>query len=161
MSKLIWFVHLWYIRGLYLMFKHRVVNSPEWKVTQSRIELAAPEGLLHSLLTSCLILIRMYRSEGAGRRLRGHVPLLCVWWLIMLSWQGEGTANGGESEGSGKCIKAPCSLWVLPGLAEFWSSSVSLSRTCRAEGTRYPMCAREVYHICLHTHRPANCMVEY
>lgn len=35
-------------------------------MTQSRIELVAPEGLLHSLLTSCLILIRIYRSEGAG-----------------------------------------------------------------------------------------------
>lgn len=49
------------------MFKHRLVNSLGWKVTQSRIELTAPEGLLHSLLTSCLILIRMYRSEGADR----------------------------------------------------------------------------------------------
>lgn len=66
-------------------------------MTQSRIELAAPKGLLHSLLTSCLILIRMYRSEGAGRGYGehwGHVPLLCVGWLIMLSWQGEGEANG-------------------------------------------------------------------
>lgn len=94
MSKLIWFVHLWYLRGLYLMFKHTVVKDLIWKVTQGRIELEAPERLLHSLLTSSLILIRMYRSEGAGRGCGGHVPLLCVWWLIVPSWQEEGRANG-------------------------------------------------------------------
>lgn len=64
------------------MFNNRVVNGPGWIVTQSRIELAAPEGLLHSLLTSCLILIRMYRSEGAARGWRwgGDMcpPIVCL-----------------------------------------------------------------------------------
>lgn len=63
-------------------------------MAENRIELEAPEGLPHSLLTSVLIPIRMYRSEGAGGELRGHASLLCVCWLIVLSWQEEGNTNG-------------------------------------------------------------------
>lgn len=98
------------------MFNNRVVNGPGWEVTPSRMELAAPEGLLHSLLTWCLILIRLYRSEGAAHGREGACALpLCVRWLIMLSWQGGGGASKwGESEGSVECIKAPCPAWEEP-----------------------------------------------
>lgn len=98
------------------MFNNRVVNGPGWKVTRSRMELAAPEGLLHSLLTWCLILIRLYRSEGAAHGREGACALpLCVWWLIMLSRKGGGGAiKWGESEGSAEGIKAPCPAWEEP-----------------------------------------------
>lgn len=98
------------------MFNNRVVNGPGWEVTWSRMELAAPEGLLHSLLTWCLILIRLYRSEGAAHGREGACALpLCVRWLIMLSWQdGGGASKWGESEGSVECIKAPCPEWEEP-----------------------------------------------
>lgn len=87
----------------------------EWIVTQSRIELAAPEGLPHSLLTSRLILIRMYRLKGAGHATGTCAVLLCHWWLIMLSWQGEGSMWGikGKHKGPLLFMGVTQSDWAL------------------------------------------------
>lgn len=110
MSTLIWFVNLWYLRGLYLMFNNRVVNSLGWKVPQSRIELAAPEGLLHSLLTSCLILIRLYRSEGAGCGQGDMCPPIVCLMVNHSVMVGGGESKWEANEGSRKCIKGPLPL---------------------------------------------------
>lgn len=131
------------------MFKHTVVKDLIWKVTQGRIELEAPERLLHSLLTSSLILIRMYRSEGAGRGCGGHVPLLCVWWLIVPSWQEEGRANGKRIRDQ-EMYKGPLPVmgvtqayWalILCGLLYEVQSAVSVSPS---------RLTYKVYHICDH-----------
>lgn len=135
------------------MFNNRLVNGPGWEVTWSRMELAAPEGLLHSLLTWCLILIRLYRSEGAAHGREGACALpLCVRWLIMLSWQGGGRGRGeqmGREWGISGVHKGPLSCVGGTGPAEPWSLSVTLWRA------RHRHVAD---HRGLHTCKPVNCV---
>lgn len=44
-------------------------------------------------------------------------PIVCL-MVNHAVMAGGGESKWEESEGSRKCIKAPCSLWVLPSLAE-------------------------------------------
>lgn len=84
------------------MFEHKAPGIT-WDVSDMQQN-------LHSLSTSSLILIRTRRPEGDGCGTQGHVPPLCVCWLIVLSWQEEGEANGRRTRDQEEAIKAPCFL---------------------------------------------------
>lgn len=132
------------------MFNNRVVNGSGWEVTRSRMELAAPEGLLHSLLTWCLILIRLYRSEGAAHGREGARALpLCVRWLIMLSWQGGRGEQVGRERGIRGVHKGPLSC--VGGTQSGWAMIRRRDDvTCTAP-------THVADHRGLHTCKPVNC----
>lgn len=80
----------------------------------------------------------MYRLEGVGHATGTCALLLCHWWLIMLSWQGEGRRRGIKRKHKGPLL--------FMGVTQSWSSSLVVWRAeCRLSQQVHMCCLTMVF----------------